>query len=367
MDVLNYSIRRNLLNSIEKGKATLHSHVETRVKLNNINNVQSGLGNNWRFVDNNAVRDGGRIWVMWDAALFCVIAISKEVQVIKDADIRSLWTSLVSMSSGVAGPWLVMGDFNNVLYFYERIGSKEGDARVFSRIDRVMANVQWILSGPTGTVNFLPEGLFDHSPCIFNIWDYSSRKKGSFKYFTMLSKDEKFTDVVKQVWLRKEQLPNLFKDLEGAKNLFLGQKAKISWMQCNDENTHYFDNSIKSRRSQNKVLSITDMNGNMCSDNNCIENAFIEYYKHLLGSSEVVNKVNPRIVRRGKLVSDTFAAVMVLPVTVAEVQKALFSIPSEKAPRPDGYSSCFLKNAYEVNGKDVLGAVMEFFVNGQML
>ncbi|XP_074266664.1 uncharacterized protein LOC141589943 [Silene latifolia] len=490
MDVLSFSIRRNLLNSLSKGKTTLHFNgffglIETRVKSSNINKVQDGLGTKWKFLVNNDVIEGGRIWILWDPSLFTVNVISKEWQLMhlqvtylpngfswtcsmiygsnKDADRSSLWSSLKSLAASVHGPWLVMGDFNNVLYSDERIGAKvtdaetkefqgcvdhcglydlvvqgayytwnnkqDGDARVFSRIDRVLANDQWILHGPAGTVNFLPEGLFDHSPSIISLWEDEEKHKSSFKYFMMWSKDGNFKETVQGIWnqqirgclmfqvakklkmlkgplkklnregfgdiinttevarlvLEKKQsqlhldphnsllqmeeraAAQSFKQLQDAKFSFLGQKAKVAWMTCNDENTHYFHSSIKARRAQNKVLKILDMNGNPCSDNGSIEMAFIEYYQKLLGSSESVTRVNCGVVRRGKCVSDFQSDSMVAEVTKEEVRAALFSIPNEKAPGPDGYSSSFFKDAFDIIGDDVMGAVLEFFSHDQLL
>ncbi|XP_074266953.1 uncharacterized protein LOC141590248 [Silene latifolia] len=152
----------------------------------------------------------------------------------KNADRRNLWQSLLDIHSTIHGPWMVMGDFNNVLNMDERIGApvtvaevkdfqdcvdscglydlssigayftwnnkQEGDERVFSRIDRVIANDAWILNGPEGTITFLPEGLYDHSPCLIECWNVQIRQKSSFKYFNMWGKHEQFKEIVKKVW-----------------------------------------------------------------------------------------------------------------------------------------------------------------------
>ncbi|XP_074311631.1 uncharacterized protein LOC141647380 [Silene latifolia] len=128
----------------------------------------------------------------------------------KDSERTSLWQSILQCKSIVHGPWLLMGDFNNVLHIGERIGSEvtlaeirdfqqcvdscglydlvtqgayftwnnkqEENKRVFTRIDRVLANDLWIGSGPSGIACFLPEGLFDHNPCIIRLWDETNRK-----------------------------------------------------------------------------------------------------------------------------------------------------------------------------------------------
>ncbi|XP_074267357.1 uncharacterized protein LOC141590687 [Silene latifolia] len=430
--------------------------IETRVKSINISKVISGLGTGWSYEVNNDIRDGGRIWILWNPSIFNVSIIKKEVQVIhlhvshlqsgynwvcsmvygcnKDSDRHDLWNSLVQMKAICVEPWIVMGDFNNVLHFDERIGSsvtaaEEGDCRVFSRIDRVMANAAWILNGPSGIANFLPEGLHDHSPCILSLWEDFDRKKNSFKYFNMWGKDEKFLSIVQQTWsdvvrgcrmfrvaikLKRLKNPlkrlnregygdiinsasaakmylqevqtklhldprnlvlqseekiasNTFKELDEAKNLFLGQKAKIQWMCCNDDNIHYFHSSIRARRAQNKVLAIKDMTGRLCSDNSSIEAAFIEYYISLLGNSAPVTTVNAGVIRRGKIITPDQSINLCQPVTAAEIRQALFSIPNEKAPGPDGYSAGFFKDAFPVIGEDVIAAVMEFFDNGQLL
>ncbi|XP_074299526.1 uncharacterized protein LOC141630645 [Silene latifolia] len=78
--------------------------------------------------------------------------------------------------------------------------------------------------------------------------------------------------------------------------MFLNQKATILAMKCNDENSHYFNSSIKARRAQNKVLTIKDHHGVTCSDNQAIENAFLAYYTDLLGSSKEVVRMNATVV-----------------------------------------------------------------------
>ncbi|XP_074301068.1 uncharacterized protein LOC141632419 [Silene latifolia] len=210
VEVLSLSLRRNLLSSLGKGRLThtgdhgdvrrfLHLNnvgffglLETRVKTSAINKVQLGLGDHWKFLNNNDVREGGRIWVVWDNSMFDVIVLVKTAQgAALNADRKELWQSLLDFHSSLQGPWMVMGDFNNVLNMDERIGApvtlaevkdfqecvdacglydlsstgayftwnnkQEGDERVFSRIDRVLANDTWILNGPDGSITFMPK------------------------------------------------------------------------------------------------------------------------------------------------------------------------------------------------------------------
>ncbi|KAL0348041.1 UNVERIFIED_CONTAM: hypothetical protein Sangu_1031900 [Sesamum angustifolium] len=54
-------------------------------------------------------------------------------------------------------------------------------------------------------------------------------------------------------------------------------------------------------------------------------------------------------------------------VTPAEVKTAVFQISDNKAPGPDGYTSCFFKKAWNIVGDLVCSAVMDFFRSGRML
>ncbi|XP_074277741.1 uncharacterized protein LOC141601364 [Silene latifolia] len=348
-------------------KVSLFGLVETRVKIKNNDRIQARFSSPWKVIDNSEVKDSGRIWLLWDSSQIMVSCIRKDLQVIHaqvtnlvngfdwtcslvygcnaDSDRVALWESLIAMKANVLGPWLVMGDFNNVLYANERIGSQvtdaeikgfqncvdvcglydlvstgayftwnnkqEGDARVYSRIDRVLANEEWILNGPSGNVTFLPEGLYDHSPCLIELGEDIERRKGPFKYFNMWGKHAEFKNIVMETWKQpvhgcymfqlvkklkylkhplkklnngsygdiensamvaklllesiRKQLHNdprnvqlqaeervaadSYKKLDDARILFLAQKAKVQWVNLADDNTRYFHSTIKARRA----------------------------------------------------------------------------------------------------------------------
>ncbi|XP_074266949.1 uncharacterized protein LOC141590244 [Silene latifolia] len=130
--------------------------------------------------------------------------------------------------------------------------------------------------------------------------------------------------------------------MDKARNEFLAQKAKTLWLEEGDANTHYFHTAIKSRRIQNKVLSILDSDGKKCVEGGDIERAFLDYYKGLLGTNKE---------RLMQIVTDE------------EIKAALFSIPANKSPGPNGYSSQFFRDSFEIIGSDVCQAVKEIFVN----
>ncbi|XP_074314271.1 uncharacterized protein LOC141649480 [Silene latifolia] len=140
-----------------------------------------------------------------------------------------LWDALMSWS--ILDPWVVLGDFNNVLYSNERIGKVVRDAemfpfqnamtscdlqdmksmgafftwtnkqpsktRVYSRIDRVFVNSAWMNAWPDYFAYFAPEGYFDHCPCIVDCESVALPRRKPFKFFNMWSKIGEYKDVVK--------------------------------------------------------------------------------------------------------------------------------------------------------------------------
>ncbi|XP_074321773.1 uncharacterized protein LOC141658950 [Silene latifolia] len=148
---------------------------------------------------------------------------------------------------------------------------------------------------------------------------------------------------------------------------FMRQKSKVEWLKDGDENTGFFHRQIKARHIQNKVLSIKDIHGTLHKEPVLIENAFLEFYTDLLGTSRQTSSVHIPIVRTGKLITDHQKYLLLRPVTYDEIKKCIFSIPSSKAPGPDGYSSQFFKDSWAIIGNDVSAAIIDFFNTGQLL
>lgn len=140
------------------------------------------------------------------------------------------------ISSGVKGPWLVCGDFNNPLSPKERIGSpvlwseiegfkhcvdscglfdiksigfyftwnnkQDGASRVMCKLDRMMGNDAWMDLYGDSIANFLSKGLFDHSPAVLATSKLSGVKRKPFRYFNICSLVENFIELVKTSYVR---------------------------------------------------------------------------------------------------------------------------------------------------------------------
>ncbi|KAL0334417.1 UNVERIFIED_CONTAM: hypothetical protein Sangu_1597900 [Sesamum angustifolium] len=69
----------------------------------------------------------------------------------------------------------------------------------------------------------------------------------------------------------------------------------------------------------------------------------------------------------GLSLTSEFALDLCRAVTPIEIKAVVFQISDNKAPGPDGYTSCFFKKAWNIMGNLVCRAIMDFFRSGQML
>ncbi|XP_021853803.2 uncharacterized protein [Spinacia oleracea] len=145
---------------------------------------------------------------------------------------QELWRDLSLLNT--QGPWILCGDFNCVMAVDERIGcpvrhaeivdinncmhlcgmedvkcvgnlytwnnKQQGHDRVFSKLDRVLANQSWKGCYPTTEVCFMPEGQFDHSPGLLTIYPRIGGGRKPFKYFTMWKSSPVFNDTIQAAW-----------------------------------------------------------------------------------------------------------------------------------------------------------------------
>ncbi|XP_056698010.1 uncharacterized protein [Spinacia oleracea] len=316
-----------------------------------------------------------------------------------------LWNSLTQISDNCTQPWIIMGDFNALMDVEDRVGApvrireiqamracmthcnlstiktvgrqftwnnkQVGEDRVLYRIDRVLANASWSDMFPDVEANFLPEGLFDHSPMILKGY----RRTNSKKPFRLQQRLK---------WLKVE-LKSLskagFSNVEAEdvktyavlleKKLFSTnslQNAKLQWLEKGDENTKWFHHSIKHKRQQNSIHSIHDMNGNWIDTPDGVKRAFTQFYAALFcNKMHQRTPVNSLIMDRGPRLTDAHRSLLVCNFTLEEIKSALWSIPDHKAPGMDGYNNHFFKSAWHIIKNDLHNAINDFFTTGKIL
>lgn len=134
------------------------------------------------------------------------------------------------------------------------------------------------------------------------------------------------------------------------------QRAKMHWIQIGEENSSLFFKQITERRAMNSIVNMKNDVGIIMEEEGEVRLHVLTFFTQLLTNTE-------GILRDLQL---NEGPTNVIPV-MDDVRKALFSIGENKAPGPDGFTSCFFKKAWGLVGKDFSEAVIEVFVNGELL
>lgn len=228
--------------------------LETKVRAHALGGLYLTICPWWCITSNLPWNGRGRIVVVWDPLCFTVDILLCTDQLVhckvkpthgnsflctivyahNDRRLReNLWKNLCEVLANQPGSWMVMGDFNTMLEIDERIGSnitsgeiapfrscvdicgltdvkyigrqytwtnkQSNESRVLSKLDRILANKEWINDYNSAEVTFLPEGYIDHSPGVIKCYKLANGRK-PFRFFQMWSSSPKFKEVVKEVW-----------------------------------------------------------------------------------------------------------------------------------------------------------------------
>ncbi|GJR86259.1 RNA-directed DNA polymerase, eukaryota, reverse transcriptase zinc-binding domain protein [Tanacetum coccineum] len=94
---------------------------------------------------------------------------------------------------------------------------------------------------------------------------------------------------------------------------------------------------------------------------------FVLHFKEFLGTSQPTQLDLLDKIEFDKTVSRADADWMLKPVSNKEIKLAMFDIDDNRAPGPDGFSSKFYKQAWNIVGNYVCVVVKEFFNKGKLL
>lgn len=145
---------------------------------------------------------------------------------------------------------------------------------------------------------------------------------------------------------------------------FLKQKSKLHWLNVGDRNNKYFHNVVTERASKNAIKEILNSDGTQLTGTEEIKAEAVRFFSEFMNLNPLeytcisVEQLQELLSFR---CSELDGECLIRDVTEEEVQKVLFSMPSNKAPGPDGYTVEFFKEAWSLVGKEVLVAIQSFF------
>ncbi|KAJ9535821.1 hypothetical protein OSB04_un001032 [Centaurea solstitialis] len=477
--------QKEVQDSIRLHGLSLFAVIETRLQSDNIGKVCNDTFGSWNWVSNSVFCEGGtRIVIAWNMkvldlmvmeghaqAIHCMVRLKNDpiplyVSIAYGANDlvkrRLLWSSIRKHKVMIgAQPWIVMGDFNAMLFPHDGLGGSSRRDRameefgecvddveimdvrysgvqyswrqkptsvdgIVRKLDRILANTDFLSRFRSSFAHFHPWGISDHSLGVISFSDDVIVHKPGFKFDNVVTKDSRFLPTVKEVWqeqvygsfmhkvlcrLKKLKAPlrklrgdcgNLSKRVSTFKSeldeiqaacdnepynvdlmedlahiqlayqqarkdeeIHLAQRAKIKWLNEGDGNTRFFHNAVKERRGKNFIRSVCDLNGNYTYDIG-VEDVFVDHFHTILGMEDGMDCPDLQHDLFENKLNLSEALHMIRPIQDLEIKNAIFSIGNDKAPGSDGFSSKFFKDAWEVIGKDVTIAIHNFFYTARL-
>ncbi|XP_062113165.1 uncharacterized protein LOC133824300 [Humulus lupulus] len=321
---------------------------------------------------------------------------------------RVLWSELSALTFPVK-PWLIVGDFNAVFDSADRMGGKaislkeledarqwldldiveemkimgsfytwsnnqDGNNRIFSKLDIVFFNEDWLDSFPNVSAIVNWEVVSDHCAIVlkhipvqkegmrpfrklhrlkFELKRFNWRVIGDIvkkyeesKNAYQQAKISLFSDLTNQTLSVAERSSYLeFKKQEAAYASFLYQKSKIDWIRFGDENSAMFYASMKKRKANNRIVSFVSENGRVEDDYPKVINHFIHHFQSFLGcSSAATGHIESSILNLGPLLSLDDQTDLIKPFSSQDVKHSHVQLTSILPKLVNQNQGAFVKN-----------------------
>ncbi|XP_062113366.1 uncharacterized protein LOC133824492 [Humulus lupulus] len=328
---------------------------------------------------------------------------------------RSLWEGLLRISLA-HDAWIILGDFNAPFSVMDRAGgspisgvelvdsvrwleeahmvpikslgsfstwtnNQNGSARIYSKIDHDFINENWFDLFPYATAVFKWEVVSDHCSCIVNIQSKVSLGTKLLRFYNIWTDHPQFFEVVRFSW----QLPihttglravflkslrlkhslkkfnhNTFGDI-GLSFDMAKEKYQEAQLKAQAFPTEYsYQESVKEAAEayivQEKMFySFLSQRSQLVDNFPEVVSHFVEHFRGYLGSqSSASSNINMAYIDLGPKLSIDHQTLLLKPFSSKEIRRALFGIPSNKSPGPDGYGSGFFKAAWQIVGKEAV-------------
>ncbi|XP_071905984.1 uncharacterized protein [Coffea arabica] len=309
---------------------------------------------------------------------------------------------------------------------YTWCNNRQGRARVWKRLDRVLLNLEALQMGSNISVQHLARDPSDHSPLLMSAVTRLDNKPKPFHFLNVWTTKGGVLEVIRDAWscelsgqpfgvlaakLRtvkqalkrwpKESFGDIFKAVREAERAvreakiaqehdssdhvlrdlnvarerlratlateegFWKQKARVRWLKDGDRNTQYFHAVVAERRSRAIIHRIRGANGEWVESEELISREAISFFQGLF-TAELGYASYEFLDNIPKLVTDRDNTRLMEPPTMAEVKQVVFSMDGESAAGSDGFTGQFFMFAWEVVAEDVYKAVLSFFCGAEL-
>ncbi|XP_072087303.1 uncharacterized protein [Arachis hypogaea] len=341
---------------------------------------------------------GGRRWIC--SAIYGSPQATNRVE---------LWSHLLDIGLCIQDPWVVVGDFNDILSVHEVKGGNfysnrssifastlnscglfdlttfgrrftwfrkiQGNKEIAKRLDRACFPIK------KGNRPFRFQAAWathpDYKAIVQKSWDSTdfgihrkllgvqeaSLEFNSTVFGNIFIKKRELEGYLNRIQRKMEAdddpiLKHKEEELRAEYNIVLAQeellwyqKSKDQWVRYGDRNTSFFHMQTIPRRKSNKVHGLLVSDGSWSDDPKVLQREVVHFFKNIFCSTEPV-EVNcmgeipmPSLSQDA---CDNFSK----PVTMLEVKEAMDNMSSFKAPGPDGFQASNLSILWNGNRLD---------------
>ncbi|KAA3455435.1 reverse transcriptase [Gossypium australe] len=244
--------------------------------------------------------------------------------------------------------------FSGRWFTWERGNLPETNIR--ERLDRGVANTNWISMFPEAKIRHLVHSTSDHCPLLISTEQEECQKRNeAFRFEAWWILEETFEaetqrndDNLAEMIDTKVQL-NFEIDKDES---HWEQRARVNWLKMGDRNTAFFHSMATQRRKKNLILKLQNNEGIEIGDQQEMAETARLYFQDLFKTEGIDD---PEHLLNGveKSISEEDNRFLMRPYTQEELRSALASMGATKAPGEDGFPAIFFQKLWHIVGEEV--------------
>eukprot|EP00253_Pinus_taeda_P003585 PITA_03585 len=133
------------------------------------------------------------------------------------------------------------------------------------------------------------------------------------------------------------------------------QKSRILWLKEGEQNTKFFHRAAMDYRSANRILELKNSEGEILRNHNEISALLSDHFGRIVHEPEINREEAIKEITNAipKSITEEKNWALRRTITMEEVEEAVRSMPSDKAPGPDGFTINFYKACWNIVKQDI--------------
>eukprot|EP00253_Pinus_taeda_P031207 PITA_31207 len=272
---------------------------------------------------------------------------------------------------------------------------RRGTQHIASRLDQFLISDNAIHLGGDFHASIMPQGGSDHWPIMLQWSRLGTRSNRPFRFEAFWLSNPNFKIVV--IWNRT-QFGNIFENrkrleqqikalqqtliLEGRtdeqahqeqilwnqieacrqqEEILWRQKSTIRWLKEGENNTKFFHRTAIQRRMHNNIAFINNQQGERLEAHEDMEKEFKDYFQEILreppgNRDHAIRMITQHI---PKIITEDHNNKLLQSISLQEVEEAMAQLKDGKAPGPDGFTTNFFHEFWELIKTEVWELVEE--------